>query len=70
MANQLSYLREDIIIERLTGDGLKEFLLAPDWTLKRSVLSMISIKNGRVRSLPGKELLRQTIMADNIGIIL
>ena len=44
VAKQLSYLREDIIIERLTGDGLKEYLLAPMWTLKKSVLSMISTK--------------------------
>ena len=35
VARQLTYLRPDIIIERLTGDGLKEQLLAPLWTLKK-----------------------------------
>ena len=35
VASQLTYLRPDIIIERLTGDGLKEQLLAPLWTLKK-----------------------------------
>ncbi|MBR5049443.1 MAG: TIGR01212 family radical SAM protein [Erysipelotrichaceae bacterium] len=35
VARQLTLLRPDIIIERLTGDGLREELLAPQWTLKK-----------------------------------
>ncbi|MCR5067914.1 MAG: TIGR01212 family radical SAM protein [Erysipelotrichaceae bacterium] len=35
VARQLTLLRPDIIIERLTGDGLKSQLLAPEWTLKK-----------------------------------
>ncbi len=34
-AKQLTYLNQNIIIERLTGDSLKNVLLAPDWTLKK-----------------------------------
>ncbi|HPW53823.1 MAG TPA: TIGR01212 family radical SAM protein, partial [Erysipelotrichaceae bacterium] len=55
VANQLSYLREDIIIERLTGDGLKEFLLAPDWTLKKvSVINDIDKKMVELDLYQGK----------------
>jgi len=35
VGKQLTYLRNDIIIERLTGDALKEELIAPEWTLKK-----------------------------------
>ncbi len=35
VARQLTLLRPDIIIERLTGDGLKDQLLAPEWTIKK-----------------------------------
>lgn len=35
VSEQLAYLSEEIIIERLTGDGLKEVLIAPLWTLKK-----------------------------------
>lgn len=36
-------LREDIVIHRLTGDGPKDLLIAPRWTLnKRKVLNEIS----------------------------
>lgn len=36
---QLRYLREDIIIHRITGDPPKDLLIAPDWTLKKFVVS-------------------------------
>lgn len=35
---QLEVLREDIIIERLTGDGMANDLIAPDWTLKKTIV--------------------------------
>lgn len=35
VAEQLSLIREDIIIERLTGDGLQSELLGPDWSRKK-----------------------------------
>lgn len=38
----LAYLDRDIVIHRLTGDGAKESLIAPNWVLnKRSVLNGI-----------------------------
>ena len=41
-AEQLRYLREDIIIQRLTGDAKKENLIEPQWTLnKTNVLNSI-----------------------------
>ncbi|MGB4626421.1 MAG: TIGR01212 family radical SAM protein, partial [Erysipelotrichaceae bacterium] len=55
VAKQLSYLREDIIIERLTGDGLKEYLLAPMWTLKKvSVINDIDKKMVELDLYQGK----------------
>ena len=42
VSQQLCYLKSEIVIERLTGDSLKEVLLAPDWTIKKvSVLNDI-----------------------------
>lgn len=35
VAKQITYLSKDMIIERLTGDSLKEVLLAPEWTIKK-----------------------------------
>ena len=32
---QLTYLKKDIVIHRLTGDGLRDVLIAPLWTLKK-----------------------------------
>ena len=34
-ARQLLYLRPDMVIERITGDGLASQLLAPEWTIKK-----------------------------------
>lgn len=40
--NQIEELNENIVIHRLTGDGAKDDLIAPDWTLKKvSVLNDI-----------------------------
>ena len=33
--SQLEYLNEDIVINRITGDPVKEDLIAPDWLLKK-----------------------------------
>lgn len=41
-AEAVGFLKEDIIIARLTGDGKKELLIEPDWSLdKRRVLNTI-----------------------------
>lgn len=38
----ISYLEKDIVIHRITGDGNKELLIAPTWSLnKRNVLNRI-----------------------------
>ena len=42
VVKQLELLKEDIIVERLTGDPVKELLIAPEWTLnKTDVLNSI-----------------------------
>lgn len=38
VTTQLRYLNENIIIHRLTGDAVKENLIAPLWTLKKFVV--------------------------------
>ncbi|MFQ7171711.1 MAG: TIGR01212 family radical SAM protein [Thomasclavelia ramosa] len=35
VTEQLSYLPENIVIERLTGDGNVDDLVAPDWSIKK-----------------------------------
>jgi len=48
-------LREDIIIHRLTGDGPRDLLIAPLWTLnKRKVLNEISRRMKETDSRQGK----------------
>lgn len=36
VVEQLRYLREDIVVQRLTGDAKKEDLIAPTWTLNKT----------------------------------
>lgn len=36
--NQLEYLNEDIVIERITGDPVREDLIEPKWLLKKFVV--------------------------------
>ena len=36
--NQLEYLNEDIVINRITGDPVKEDLIEPTWLLKKFVV--------------------------------
>lgn len=38
VVSQLELLPPEIIIQRLTGDGVKDKLIAPDWTLKKVVI--------------------------------
>ncbi len=38
VVKQLEYLPQDIIIERLTGDGLADDLIAPLWTIKKTIV--------------------------------
>ena len=35
VCDQLEYLREDIVINRITGDPIKEELVEPDWLIKK-----------------------------------
>ena len=36
--NQLEYLNENIVINRITGDPVKEDLIEPTWLLKKFVV--------------------------------
>lgn len=38
VVKQLELLPKDIIIERLTGDGLADDLIAPNWTIKKTIV--------------------------------
>ena len=35
VCDQLEYLREDIVINRITGDPIKEELVEPTWLIKK-----------------------------------
>ncbi|WP_409015469.1 TIGR01212 family radical SAM protein [Anaerostipes caccae] len=51
-------LREDIVIHRLTGDGPRDLLIAPRWTLnKRKVLNEISRRMKETDSRQGKRFI-------------
>lgn len=53
----LEILPPKIVIHRLTGDGPRELLLAPSWTLrKKQVLNTISQKQKQLDSYQGKEV--------------
>ena len=60
----LEHLPQNLIIHRLTGDGPKKLLLAPDWSgNKRLVLNTLHGKMKEVRFLAGKILqLRRCLM--------
>ncbi len=38
VCDQLEYLREDIVVHRLTGDPMKEELLSPDWLINKTTI--------------------------------
>lgn len=51
-------LREDIVIHRLTGDGPRDLLIAPRWTLnKRKVLNEIARRMKETGSRQGKRFI-------------
>lgn len=53
-------LREDIVIHRLTGDGPRDLLIAPRWTLqKRKVLNEITRRMKETDSRQGKRFHKQ-----------
>ena len=54
----ITWLREDIVIERITGDGPKDLLIAPTWSLhKRKVLNTIHQEIKKSGSYQGKHRL-------------
>lgn len=56
VCDQLERLPEDIIIERVTGDGMSSDLIAPDWTQKKTVTANeIDKELARRNSWQGKE---------------
>lgn len=57
IVSALEYLPPQVVIHRLTGDGPRQLLLAPQWTLhKKQVLNMISHKQKQLNSYQGKEV--------------
>ena len=56
VCDQLEYLREDIVINRITGDPIKEELVEPDWLIKKfGVLNEIDKEMVRRDSYQGKK---------------
>lgn len=54
----LEFLPPRIVIHRLTGDGPRNLLMAPSWTLqKKKALNMISHKQKQLDSYQGKEVI-------------
>ena len=54
VCDQLEYLREDIVINRITGDPIKEELIEPDWLVKKfGVLNEIDKEMTRRNSYQG-----------------
>lgn len=57
VCDQLELLRKEIVIHRLTGDPVKEELIAPEWTIKKiDVLNGIDKELARRDSWQGKGL--------------
>ena len=55
VVRQLELLRPEIIIQRLTGDGASDALIAPQWTLKKTiVLNEIDKLMAREKTWQGK----------------
>ena len=38
VVRQLQYLRKEVVIERLTGDPVKDELIAPQWVLNKTTI--------------------------------
>lgn len=57
VCNQLELLPAEIVIQRVTGDGAKDDLVAPLWSLKKfCVMNEIDKEMGRRNSWQGKAL--------------
>ena len=57
VCDQLEYLREDIVINRITGDPIKELLIEPQWLLKKvCLLNNIDKELLKRNSYQGKRL--------------
>lgn len=57
VCEQLQYLDPHVIIQRLTGDAIKEELIAPEWTLNKTiVLNEIDKKMARDNIVQGQAL--------------
>ena len=39
VCDQLELLPKDIVIERVTGDGVKDDLIAPLWSIKKTIVT-------------------------------
>lgn len=60
--SQLEYLNPKIVIQRLTGDPMKEDLIAPLWTVKKiDVLNTIDKEMVKRNTYQGKRLLKQSL---------
>ena len=56
VVQQLEYLPYDCIIERLTGDGIADDLIAPKWTIKKTIVTNeIDKKMARENTWQGKK---------------
>lgn len=56
VCDQLEYLRDDIVINRITGDPIKEELVEPDWLIKKfGVLNEIDKEMVKRDSYQGKK---------------
>ena len=56
VVKQLEYLPYDCIIERLTGDGMADNLIAPKWTIKKTIVTNeIDKKMARENTWQGKK---------------
>ena len=57
VCDQLEYLREDIVVNRITGDPKKEDLIEPTWLLKKfCVLNDIDKEMVKRNSYQGKKI--------------
>ena len=58
VCDQLELLPPDIVVERVTGDGIAEELLAPDWSRKKvCVINDIDKELYQRNSIQGKHFL-------------
>lgn len=62
VCDQLEFFHKDVIIQRLTGDGVKDDLIAPLWSLKKFiVMNEIDKEMVRRNSFQGKNYIKSGI---------